>query len=222
MQIWLTFSRINVGSGSTGSISCNMLNNRGSTTVSSTVTVQMPNTKTKTGYATAAVTSPRTSSSCSSSVGQIGHDFGQHAAFLAHAHHAGIKFAEQFRMFLQRRRKRRAFAHRIGNFQTTSLSAGFSSSSPRLSSACGIGNRRAEQRADFPRQRRDVLAFDPIGQRKNLPPARAAFLKPPPWRLRRWRMEFQASTETSPRRPSNWSALLRSSASITPGDRSRR
>ena len=48
--------------------------------------------------------------------GQIGHDLGQYASLLADANHAGVKFAEQFRLLRQRRRKGLTFAHGLGNF----------------------------------------------------------------------------------------------------------
>ena len=55
-----------MGSGRISSMSCSMENSRGNTTVNNSTTVKMPKPSTNTGYETAATTSPRSSSSCSS------------------------------------------------------------------------------------------------------------------------------------------------------------
>ena len=69
-------------------------------------------------------------------------------------------------MFLQRRRQCRAFANGIGEFENDGFERGilffFAEAVQRLRNR----NRRAEQRADFARQRRDVFAFDALAKRK--------------------------------------------------------
>jgi hypothetical protein len=65
-----------VGRGRVVAISVNMLKSLGITTVSNTPTVTKPKQSTNTGYATAASTSPRNSSSCSNNSARSAITFG--------------------------------------------------------------------------------------------------------------------------------------------------
>ena len=138
----------------------------------------------------------------------------QRAGLFAHAHHADIKLAEQSGMLIQRGGERSAFPHRVRNLQHHGAQGWILLLLAQAFQGLRDGNGRAEQRAHLARERRDFLSPDALPERL-LQAAGAVAVAvgaaAPPFEA-----EIPDVEGNSPRRPSSWRAVLRSSASITP------